>query len=75
MNNNPNEMEEFYHFDINLEDEVMQRNILSEEFLYGLNEEVEKEEDLAEFAIEDVGSSLILNIKNFFRNFNRSQFV
>ncbi|KAL3114369.1 hypothetical protein niasHT_013659 [Heterodera trifolii] len=49
----PNEFDEMYfNFDFNLDDEVMQRNVINEEFMYGMDEE-EEEGDLADFASED----------------------
>uniref|UniRef100_A0A914GXM6 receptor protein-tyrosine kinase n=1 Tax=Globodera rostochiensis TaxID=31243 RepID=A0A914GXM6_GLORO len=52
LNDKPNDMEEFYHFDINLEDEIMQRNVMNEEFVYGMDEELD-DEDMADFVSED----------------------
>ena len=47
--------QEAYNFNIDLDDEIMKRNVINEEFVYGQDEEEEVgDADLADFASEDV---------------------
>ena len=47
-------MELNYNFDIDLEDEILQRNVINEEFVYGQDDDDLEDGEGADFASEDV---------------------
>nr|CAD2170558.1 unnamed protein product [Meloidogyne enterolobii] len=67
--NNVQIMPEAYNFDIDLDDEIMKRNVINEEFVYGQEEDGEDLEnvdigdggDLADFASEDELNPVCIN--------------
>jgi hypothetical protein len=46
-------LEPIYNFDIDLDDEIMKRNLINDEFVYGQDED-EEDGELADFVSEDV---------------------
>jgi hypothetical protein len=52
---------EMYNFEIDLDDELIKRNVICDEFVYGLDHEDDDIGELADFASEDV--SLVVKKK------------
>jgi hypothetical protein len=58
LSEKPLESESSYNFEIDMDKEIMNRNVISDEFVYGQDEEELEEGDLADFASEDVSAIL-----------------